>query len=70
MLLGDGHARVQVLFQGKTVARYEGLLGERGADPTLYFKMGIYRDTAEEVQKIYLSNFERRLHTVQDELFK
>jgi hypothetical protein len=55
----EGRGLVQVWANGRLVASAQGSIGNDGAGPRCYFKIGIYRDPIADVATLYVDNFRR-----------
>jgi hypothetical protein len=55
----DGQGLVQVWANGRLVVTARGSIGNAGAGPRTYFKIGMYRDPIADVATLYVDNFRR-----------
>jgi hypothetical protein len=61
----SGRGLVQVWANGRLVATAQGSIGNEGAGPRCYFKIGIYRDPIADIATLYVDNF-RRGHSFEE----
>jgi hypothetical protein len=61
----QGQGLVQVWANGRLVATAQGSIGNEGAGPRCYFKIGIYRDPIADIATLYVDNF-RRGHSFEE----
>src|SRR4029077_5441810 len=55
----NGQGLVQVWANGRSVVTARGSIGNDGAGPRSYFKIGMYRDPIADVATLYVDNFRR-----------